>query len=178
MQKHFHTNWQWKPAYLTVYLETLERLKCPQKYEECKRRYAQFNEFTELIYDQSCDRRRLIDKCSADIESVVATLARSERLNSSSSWDHLVNELNALAPAHLRSACVQAALYDRVIQERGYSFGAFEEAKEFQLPFCGALWCGVDTAHAHLLSPALCACTRSVTAPEMFLDFFAENFNF
>ena len=172
VQKHFHTNWLWKSSYLTVYLETLERLKCLQKYQECERRYAQFNAFTELIYDQSCDRHRLIDKCYADIQSVVTTLGRSERANISSSWNYLVTELNALGPVHLRSACVQAALYDRVIQERGYSFGAFEEAKELQLPFCGALWCGVDTAHAHLLSPALCACTRSIAASEKFLDIF------
>lgn len=122
---------------------------------ECEKRFFQFNKFTELIYDRVCDREALLNKCSATLSSLLAT-TEAEKTNSS----RHTQVHRELGGTQLKEPCLQALLYDKVIQEKGYSFGSFVEAKEFQLPFCSAVWCGVDVDHKHLLSPAFCASSR------------------
>ena len=75
-------------------------------------------------------------------------------------WDTLLLGLKTVKRADLKRPCVQVALYDKIVMECGYSFGVFEEIKEFKLPFCKPIWCGVDAAHKHLLGISFCTRPR------------------
>ena len=144
LQKAYYL--QHKKIYLTTYLETALLLNCTRVLnEECSHRHMSYTKFTDLVYDRTCDRTRMIQECLHLIPG-----------SSKTPWEVKVKSMKNLTMFQLQTPCVQIALYDRVLLRHNSSYGMFHEASVLNLPFCNHSWCGLDDEHKHLLSPGFC----------------------
>nr|XP_002131825.2 octopamine receptor beta-2R-like [Ciona intestinalis]BBC53703.1 Ci-LF-5/6 receptor [Ciona intestinalis] len=128
--------------YLTEYLSFLEEWLCHAQFSlECLKRPYDFNQFTKTTYDRACNRSVFETQCFSSLVAVSSVRGR----NSSQKWNNLLRALKTyqLSDAELQDPCIQVALYDAVVLERG-KYGYYHESKRLLLPFCQISWCGRD----------------------------------
>nr|XP_018672920.2 uncharacterized protein LOC100185762 isoform X2 [Ciona intestinalis] len=128
--------------YLTEYLSFLEEWLCHAQFSlECLKRPYDFNQFTKTTYDRACNRSVFETQCFSSLVAVSSVRGR----NSSQKWNNLLRALRTyqLSDAELQDPCIQVALYDAVVLERG-KYGYYHESKRLVLPFCQISWCGRD----------------------------------
>ena len=137
--------------YLTNYLEIVSKLNCTEVLlDECNQRHMNYTKFTDLVYDRTCNRNKMIDECLPLLNNIYNNSKISKN------WKNIVFKMHNLTVAQLQMPCTQIALYDRILLRRNYSYGMFHEARKLNLPFCEESWCGLDEEHKHLLSPGFC----------------------
>jgi len=163
LQQQFEQNIYDRSHYLTNYLEILKKLNCSNFQNQCESRLYSITPFAELIYDQICDRDVLIEKCFQTVKNSVKS--------NKSTWNTLLPDLIDLPQLDLKDPCIQVALYDNIIIKKGYSFGEFEEVKEFLLPFCEPIFCGVDKYHRENFS-AIFFASKSCSISQTILKIF------
>nr|XP_026696534.1 uncharacterized protein LOC100181044 isoform X1 [Ciona intestinalis]BBC53705.1 Ci-LF-8 receptor [Ciona intestinalis] len=150
----FSKNWHNEADYLTETLQSLKDWSCPQYNAECSKPTFNFNDFTALVYHRSCNRTLFESRC---LDSLMR--ASSARGVSGSIWSNLLRDLRTfqLSQDELRDPCIQVALYDAAVQERG-KYGYYHEMKRVFIPFCKFIWCGLDAEniHDHSISAWLC----------------------
>ncbi|XP_002131825.3 uncharacterized protein LOC100177887 [Ciona intestinalis] len=128
--------------YLTEYLSFLEEWLCHAQFSmECLKRTYDFNQFTKTTYDRACNRSVFETQCFSSLVTVSSVRGR----NSSQKWNNLLRDLRTyqLSDAELKDPCIQVALYDAAVLERG-KYGYYHESKRLLLPFCKISWCGMD----------------------------------
>ncbi|XP_002131810.4 uncharacterized protein LOC100185762 [Ciona intestinalis] len=133
--------------YLTEYLSFLEEWLCHAQFSmECLKRPYDFNQFTKTTYDRACNRTVFETQCFSSLVTVSSVRGR----NSSQKWNNLLRDLRTyqLSDAELQDPCIQVALYDAAVLERG-KYGYYHESKRLVLPFCKISWCGRDAENVN-----------------------------
>nr|XP_018672924.2 uncharacterized protein LOC108951013 [Ciona intestinalis]BBC53702.1 Ci-LF-2 receptor [Ciona intestinalis] len=140
IHKNYTAAWSSGGNYISEYLSIIEDLNCTFFKEECEQRVYAFTTFSSLHYDRSCNRSKFESQCFSTL-----FLASSARGTNISNWNELLRDLRTLSLTNeeLYDPCIQVALYDAAVQERG-KYGYYHEMKNAFAPFCGLTWCGFD----------------------------------
>jgi len=151
VQGRFYVDFISEKLYLSNYLQLLTKLNCTSELQdECSSRYANYTEFTDLMYDRHCDRESMISKCLNNVTLVGVG-------NTNSTWNELSQlQLNNLTFTQIKNHCVQILMYDAVLSKHNNSFGRFHEVRCLDIALCEKSWCGVSDEYKHLLSPQFC----------------------
>ena len=138
--KQYYKTWSSR-FYLSSFLEILHRRNCPQFKQECKRRTFNFTDFTSLMYSRFCNRSQMEEQCYDDIRSMV--IKQNNAIETTRrTFDELVLklDLSILSNEDLMNPCVQVAMYNADPRGRGQYY----EVINSKVPFCEAVWCGLD----------------------------------
>lgn len=160
---YFRIKWFTGGQYLTTYLSTLKNMGCVEYENECSNPVYDYTPFTKLVYLNFCDRKSLIQQCTAVLQSVIgeynfqnAISPMNQQGNLSVNEDMWKNLTSSLRPREmtlesLNVPCVQVALFDRP----SGGVGRFHEISWPFTLFCPVTWVGYDieTAMERGISP-------------------------